>query len=108
MSMGWRRVREHEEEGPWTEDEWHDDQAGQATAGSEQPEPEAAMHGLWIGSLEAAQREAWTEAEDELEIYALEKLAAERLTFGVDSGAALTVVGRGVASDYPKVGGPKR
>ena len=32
----------------------------------------------------------------------LEGHAAERITFGVDSGAALTVIGKDVAAEYPE------
>ena len=38
----------------------------------------------------------------------LEGHAAERITFGVDSGAALTVIGRDVAAEYPGVQGHTR
>ena len=33
---------------------------------------------------------------------------AERITFGVDSGAALTVIGKDVAAEYPRVQGHTR
>ena len=33
---------------------------------------------------------------------------AERITFGVDSGAALTVIGKDVAAEYPRVHGHAR
>ena len=33
---------------------------------------------------------------------------AERITFGVDSGAALTVIGKDVAAEYPRVQGLTR
>ena len=38
----------------------------------------------------------------------LEGRAAERITFGVDSGAALTVFGKDVAAEYPSVQGHAR
>ena len=38
----------------------------------------------------------------------LEGHAAERITFGVDSGAALTVIGKDVVAEYPRVQGHAR
>ena len=52
-------------------------------------EPEAAMGGLWLASLTAGA---------ESEIMSLEGHRAERITFGVDSGAAMTVIGKDVAA----------
>ena len=42
------------------------------------------------------------------EIMSLEGHTAERITFGVDSGAALTVIGKDVATEYPGVQGLAR
>ena len=42
------------------------------------------------------------------EIMSLEGHAAERITFGVDSGAASTVIGKDVAAEYPRVQGHTR
>ena len=39
------------------------------------------------------------------EVMSLEGCTAERLTFGVDSGAALTVIGKDAAAEYPRVHG---
>ena len=55
-------------------------------------EPEAAMGGLWLASLMAvAESEQNCETSPAAEIMSLEARTAERITFGVDSGAALTV-----------------
>ena len=50
------------------------------------------------------------EADEEelMELSALEKALKEKITFGIDSGAALTVISSNVASDYPSRQGPKR
>ena len=42
------------------------------------------------------------------EITSLEGHAAERITFGVDNGADLTVIGKDVAAEYPGVQGHTR
>ena len=42
------------------------------------------------------------------ELMSLEGRTAERITFGVDSGAALTVIGKDVAVEYPRVQGLTR
>ena len=63
-------------------------------------EPEAAMGGLWLASLTAvAESEQMCDTSPAAEIMGLEGHAAERITFGVDSGAALTVIGKDVAAD---------
>ena len=46
-----------------------------------------------LGSLEAT--------EDAAELHAIANGLREEATFGVDSGAAVTVIGPDVASDYP-------
>ena len=72
-------------------------------------EPEAAMGGLWLSSLTAAaESEQRCETSPAAEIMSLEGHAAERITFGVDSGAALTVIGKDVAAEYPRVQGHAR
>ena len=64
-------------------------------------EPEAAMGGLWLASLTAvAESEQRCETSPAAEIMSLEGHAAERITFGVDSGAALTVIGKDVAAEH--------
>ena len=91
--------------------EWNDGQewkgpSGQSAAESQraaptQPmaEPEAAMGGLWLASLTAvAESEQRCETSQAAEIMSLEGHAAEQITFGVDSGAALTVIGKDVAA----------
>ena len=58
-------------------------------------EPEAAMGGLWLASLMAgAESEQNCETSPAAELMSLEGRTAERITFGVDSGAALTVIGK--------------
>ena len=59
-------------------------------AASSQPmaEPEAAVGGLWLASLTSvAESEEKCETSPAVEIMSLEGHAAERITFGVDSGA---------------------
>ena len=69
-------------------------------------EPEAAMGGLWLASPTAvAESEQRCETSPAAEIMSLEGHAAERITFEVDSGAALMVIGKDVAAEYPKVQG---
>ena len=46
------------------------------------------------------QLEDWRKRETSLAAH-----AAERITFGVDSGAALTVIGKDVAAEHPRVQG---
>ena len=71
-------------------------------------EPEAAMGGLWLASLTAvAESEQMCETTPSSEM-SLEGHAAERITFGFDSGAALTVIGKDVAAEYPRVQGRTR
>ena len=65
-------------------------------------EPEAAMGGLWLASLTAvAEGEQRCETSPTAEIMSLEGHAAGRITFGVYSGAAPTVIGKDVAAEYP-------
>ena len=72
-------------------------------------EPEAAMGGLWLASLTAvAVSEQRCETSPAAEIMSLEGHAVERITFGVDSGAALTVIGKDVAAECPGVQGHVR
>ena len=72
-------------------------------------EPEAAMGGLWLASLMAgAESEQNCETSPAAELMRLEGHTAERITFGVDSGAALTVIGKDVAAEYPRVQGLTR
>ena len=72
-------------------------------------EPEAAMRGLWLARLmagaESVQNCATSPAS---EIMSLEAHTAERITFGVGSGAALTVIGKDVEAEYPRVQGLTR
>ena len=68
-------------------------------------EQEAAMGGLQLASLTAvAKSEQRCETSTTAEIMSLEGHAAERITFGVESGAALTVIGKDVAAEYPSEG----
>ena len=68
-------------------------------------EPPAAMGGWWLASLTAgAESEQRCETSPAAEIMSLEGLTAERTTFGVDSGAALTVIGKDEAAEYPSAG----
>ena len=53
--------------------------------------------GLWLAGLSMDSEAA--------ELMALENYAGERVTFGVDSGAAVTVVTKDTASDYPRQAG---
>ena len=72
-------------------------------------EPEAAMGGLWLASLMAGAESVQNrETSPASEIMSLEGHTAERITFGVDSGAALTVIWKGVAAEYPRVQGLTR
>ena len=74
-------------------------------------EPEAAMGGLRLASLTAgaeSEQKQRSETSPVAEIMSLEGCAAERITFGVDSGAALTVIGKNVAAEYPRVHGHAR
>ena len=65
------------------------------------------MGGLW--SLTAvAESEQNCETNPAAELMSLECRTAERITFGVDSGAALTVIGKDVAAEYPRVQGLTR
>ena len=93
--------------------QWNDGQewkapSEQSTAESQraaptQPmaDPEAAMGGLWLASLTAgAVSEQSCETSPPTEIM--------RITFGVDSGAALTVIGKDVAAGFPRVQGLAR
>ena len=72
-------------------------------------DPEAAMGGLRLASLmagaESVQNCGTSPAS---ELMSLEGRTAERITFGVDSGAALTVIGKDVAAHYPRVQGLTR
>ena len=70
-------------------------------------ESEAAMGGLWLATT-VAESEQKCETSPAAEIMSLEGHAAERITFGVDSGAALTVIGKDVAAEYPRVQGHAR
>ena len=55
--------------------------------------------GLWLASLTAVvESEQRCETSPASEIMSLEGHAAERITFGVRSGAALTVIGKDVAT----------
>ena len=67
-------------------------------------EPEAATGGLWLASL-TVESEQKRETSPAAELMSLEGHAAERIMFGVDSGAALTVIGKDVAAEYPGVQG---
>ena len=72
-------------------------------------ELEAAMGGLWLASLTAgAESEQSRETSPAPAIMSLEGHTAERITFRVDSGAALTVIGKDVAAEYPRVQGLAR
>ena len=72
-------------------------------------EPEAAMGGLWLASLTTgAESEQSRETSPAPEIMSLEGHTAERITFGVAGGAALTVIGKDVAAEYPRVQGLTR
>ena len=42
------------------------------------------------------------------ELVVLEQAGVEKITFGVDSGAAITVISEIVATDYPRCSGPVR
>ena len=65
-------------------------------------EPEAAMGGLWLASLTVGgESEQSRETSPAPEIMSLEGRTAGRITFGVDSGAALTVIGKDVALRGP-------
>jgi len=60
------------------------------------------MSGLWLAGLEV-------ENEDNVptsQILGLDRFGRERIRFGVDSGAGLTVIKPGVASDYPRTSRP--
>ena len=88
--------------------EWAGGAAESQRAAPTQPvaEPEAAMGGLWLASLTAgAESEESCETNPAAELMSLEGRTAERITFGVDSGAALTVIGKDVAAEYPRVQG---
>ena len=98
--------------------QWDDGQewkapSEQSTAESQRAAPtqpmaelEAAMGGLRLASLMAeAESVQNCETSPALEIMSLEGHIAERITFGVDSGAALTVIGKDVAAEYPRVQG---
>ena len=62
--------------------------------------PEAAMGGLWLKSLMAGAESAQNcETSPASEIMSLQGHTAERITFGVESGAALTVIGKDVAAE---------
>ena len=55
------------------------------------------MGGLWLASLMAgAESEQNCETNPAAELMSLKGRTAERITFGVDSGAALTVIGKDV------------
>ena len=72
-------------------------------------EPETAMGRLWLASLTAvAESKQMCETSPTAEIVSLEGHAADRITFGVDSFAALTVIGKDVAAGYPRVQGLAR
>ena len=62
------------------------------------------MGGLWLASLTAGVCETSPAAE----IVSLDGHTAERITFGVDSGAALTVIGKDVAAECTRVQGLAR
>ena len=65
--------------------------------------------GLWLASLTAgAESEQSCETSPAAEIMSLECHKAERITFGVDSGAALTVIENDVAAEYQRVQGLAR
>ena len=67
-------------------------------------EPEAVMGGLWLASLiSVVESEQKCETSPTAEIMGLEGHAPERVTFVVDSGAALTVIGKDEAAEYPRV-----
>ena len=67
------------------------------------------MGGLWLPSLTAvAESEQKRETSPAAELMSLEGHVAKRITFGVDSGAALTVIGKDVAAEYPGVQGHTR
>ena len=61
-----------------------------------------------------SQKQRWVDCEQNCEtnpaaeLMSLEGRTAERITFGVDSGAALTVIGKDVAAEYPRVQGLTR
>ena len=59
------------------------------------------MGGLLLASLTAVTESVLKcETSPAAEIMSLESRAAERITFGVDSGLALTVIGKDVAAEY--------
>ena len=67
------------------------------------------MFGLWLASLTAgAESEQSRETSPAPEIMSWEGRTAQRITFGVDSGAALTVIGKDVAAERPRVQGLAR
>ena len=68
------------------------------------PEPGAAMGGLLLASLKAgAESEQNCETDSAAKLMSMEGRTTERSTFGVDSGAALTVIGKNVAAECPRV-----
>ena len=63
----------------------------------------------WLASLTAvAESGQRCETSPAVEIMSLEGHAAERITFGVDSGPALSVIGKDVAAEYTRVQGHTR
>ena len=73
------------------------------------PQPIAEPGGLWLASLTAVvESEHKRETSPAAELMSLEGRAAERIMFGVDSGAALTVISKDVAAKHPGVQGHTR
>ena len=58
--------------------------------------------------MAGAESEQNCETSPAAELMSLEGRTAERITFGVDSGAALTMIGKDVAAEYPRVQGLTR
>ena len=96
--------------------QWDDGQewkapSEQSTAESQHVAPtqpmadtEGAMGGLWLASLVAGAESVQNcETSPAAELMSLEGRTAERISFGVDGGAALTVIGKDVAAEYPTV-----
>ena len=72
-------------------DAWQQPDA-QQTWSQEEPEPAHALGGLWLCGLEKGIT------------FELDMIGEETVTFGVDSGAELTVIGQRTAASYPKSG----
>ena len=88
--------------------EQNTDESQRAAPTQPMAEPEAAMVGLWLASLTAGtESEQSCETSPAAEIMSLEGHAAERITFGVDSGCGLDGDRKGRGSRVPKSTGTR-